>query len=33
MEKSFTEKNVYTDNTDKQMVNKPTGNEVSIENL
>ncbi|CAH8503058.1 unnamed protein product [Schistosoma bovis] len=33
LEKSFTEKNVYTDNTDKQMLNKPTGNEVSIENL
>ncbi|CAH8506036.1 unnamed protein product [Schistosoma bovis] len=33
LEKSFTEKNVYTYNTDKQMLNKPTGNEVSIENL
>ncbi|CAI2726204.1 unnamed protein product [Schistosoma spindalis] len=33
LEKSFTEKNVYTDDTVKQMLNKPTGNEASIENL
>ncbi|CAH8507497.1 unnamed protein product [Schistosoma rodhaini] len=33
VEKSFAEKKVYIDNTDKQMLSKPTENEASIENL